>query len=387
MMNKRTFIKTTLTTATGLIAGNALISCKNVTEKNIQQKDKKAANAAKIPDNWVWLRPRLGLSDKEWIDIFTKIKTSGIEAVLVQIYSSHKALFNWPGQPVKEQLLERIVPLANQVGLQIHAWMWSMPCNDPQIIKNHPDWYAVNRAGEGTYNKPAYVGYYKFLCSRKTGVQQYVKSRVEALAKIEGLDGIHLDYIRLPDVILAEGLQPKYKIVQDKEYPKYDYCYCKDCRAQYKAISGQDPLEIDNPAADKDWYQFRYDGVVNLVNQHLVPTAKKYNKMITAAVFPNWESVRQQWHRFDLDAFLPMLYHQFYNQDIHWIKEEVAKGLDRLNHSKPVISGLFVPHLSAAELPKAIALSKEGGAKGVCFFGYGNLKDQHWEAVAKALKG
>ena len=42
--------------------------------------------------------------------------------------------------------------------------------------------------------------------------------------KFRELTGIRLDYIRQLDVILASGLQPSYGIVQDREYPEYDYC-------------------------------------------------------------------------------------------------------------------------------------------------------------------
>ena len=50
--------------------------------------------------------------------------------------------------------------------------------------------------------------------------------------------------------------------------------------------------------------------VADLVNQYLVPAAHAKNKLITAAVFPGPSlartMVRQDWGRFELDAFLPM---------------------------------------------------------------------------------
>ena len=382
-MQKRKFIKTSLQVGAGALL-LPYLSCETPQEENETMEV-----VSGLPKNWIWLKPELGLSDEQWMDIFTKIRAAGIEAVLPQIYASRKALFDWPGQPVEEKLLERLVPLAHAAGLQIHAWMWSMPCNDPTILEQHPDWYAVNRKGESAATDPAYVDYYKFLCSRKEGVQNFVRTRVEALAKIEGLDGIHFDYIRLPDVILAEALQPKYDIVQDQEFPEYDYCYCDDCRAQYKAQTGIDPMDIEDPAADETWYKFRYDGIVSLVNNHLAPAAKAGGKTVSAAVFPNWESVRQQWHRFELDAFLPMLYQGFYNEDIAWVGEEVSKAKERLksvNNDKPVYSGLFINHLKPEEIATAIQSSKDGGAAGVCFFAYSSMKEEYWAVVPELLK-
>ena len=332
-----------------------------------------------LPKKWLWLRPDIKNTNDDWKRIFEEIKNIGFDAVLPQIYSSDKALFNIGNYEVEEALLERIIPIAHDAGLQVHAWMWTMPCNNKDIIKEHPDWYVVNRKGEPAHLQPAYVNYYKFLCPRNEEVRNFIKERVKALASIEKLDGIHLDYVRMPDVILAEALQPKYNIVQDQEFPQYDYCYCQVCRKGYQEIKGIDPLTISDPAHDSDWYQFRYEAVSEMVNKYLVPEAKKKDKWISAAVFPNWESVRQAWHTFNLDAFLPMLYNGFYNEPPDWVGTETKKGIERLNDSKPVYSGLFLGHLSGDKLKIAVESGIKGGAKGVAVFSYGD-----WSTELKA---
>jgi hypothetical protein len=146
-------------------------------------------------------------------------------------------------------------------------------------------------------------------------------------------------------------------------------------------------MDIEDPANDSEWYQFRYDAVNNMVNQYLVPEAKKQNKFITAAVFPNWESVRQQWYKWDLDGFLPMLYHGFYNAEIDWVGEEVRKAKERLNNDKPVFSGLFMSHLEKGELEKTIKLAADAGASGFVLFAHGNLKDADFEVLKKITGG
>ncbi|WP_235297086.1 family 10 glycosylhydrolase [Portibacter marinus] len=340
----------------------------------------------KLPKYWIWLRPDFKTKEDEWHTIFAKLKAAGIEAVLPQIYSSHEALFEIEGYTVKERWLEKIIPIAHDHGIQIHAWMWTMPCNDPQIIEKHPEWYVVNRKGEPAYNQPAYVPYYKFLCPRRNEVRQFVQHRVKTLAQIPELDGIHLDYVRMPDVILAKGLQPKYNIIQDQEYPEYDYCYCDYCRSEYQKLSGVDPMDLDDPQNDKDWYEFRYKAVNDMVNQYLVPAAKSGNKAITAAVFPNWQSVRQQWHQWNLDGFLPMLYQGFYNEDILWIGEEVAKAKQRLGNDKPVFAGIFLPHMKDDDLLQAYQHAVEKGANGFSIFAYGNLNPKDYELIKKMTK-
>lgn len=384
-MDKRTFLKLMGHGTLATLATTGLNAC----GKKVETVEETVVKGPKpgMPDNWIWLRPQTGLPDDKWKRMFGTMAENGIEAVLPQIFNSTTALFDLPDFTVEEPLLERLIPLAHAAGLQIHAWMWTMPCNNQKIIEQHPDWYAVNGNGEPAHTHPAYVDYYKFLCPCHPEVQDFIQARVRALAKIEDLDGIHLDYVRLPDVILAEGLQPKYDLVQDREFPEFDYSYSSNCREQFKAQSGIDPLTLENPAEHEAWRQFRYDSVSNLVNGKLVPVAREHGKKITAAVFPNWESVRQQWHRWDLDAFLPMLYQGFYNADIEWIKTQTENGLQRLNHSKPIYSGLFIPHLNPDELEKAISVAKSGGAKGVSLFGYNEMTTEHWAKLKEVLVG
>jgi hypothetical protein len=185
-------------------------------------------------------------------------------------------------------------------------------------------------------------------------------------------------------VILAKGLQPKYDIVQDKEYPQYDYSYSTYCREQFKEQTGIDPLtDLEDPAANEEWRQFRYDAVSNMVNNRLIPEARQQGKMITAAVFPNWESVRQAWHTWDLDAFLPMLYHNFYERDLDFIQEHTRKALERMDTPKPIYSGLFIPEIEPEQLDAAIREGLDGGASGSSFFALGAMQDAHWKALKK----
>ena len=172
-------------------------------------------SSSTLPNNWIWLRPNLKWTDDQWKSAFANLREIGIEAILPQVYDSRAALFDHPSMPVKQRWLERILPIAHQAGLEVHAWMWSMILDEPNMIENHPDWFSISREGKPSHTDPAYVGYYKFMCPCHPEVQEFVGNNVAALAKIEDLDGIHLDYIRQPDVILAEALQPKYDIVQD----------------------------------------------------------------------------------------------------------------------------------------------------------------------------
>ena len=328
------------------------------------------------PRHWVWITPEKGLSEEEWKKRFETLAEKGFHGAIVQIYASHKAWYSTSLLPVEEPLLEQLVKLGRQSGLEVHAWMWTMPNNNPYYIEHHPEFFAVNGLGQPSFSHPAYVDYYRFMCPNQEGVRDFICNNVKELAMIDDLDGIHFDYIRLPDVIIAEALQPVYNIVQDREYPPYDYCYCNVCRNLFKSQTGIDPLkDLQDPAASEQWRQFRYNSVTNLVNHHLIPEAKKTGKMATAAVFPNWESVRQQWSQWDMDAFFPMLYHNFYNVPLEWIGEHLEKQIAALKKPVPVYSGLFLPSLEGDLLRKAIDISMNSGAKGVALFSYHQLPE------------
>ena len=335
--------------------------------------------------NWTWITTDLKTTDDEWKRKFAQWRESGVDAVLPEVFGSRAAFYASTHLPVAGEWLERILPIAKSEGLEVHAWMWTMPCNIEDVQKNHPDWFNVSRNGVSSLEKPPYVPYYKFLCPSRPDVHEFLQKRVSELAQYDELDGIHLDYIRHPDVILAAELQPRYGIVQDREYPEYDYCYCEVCRRDFKQKSGIDPLELEDPSAWEEWRQFRYDLITNIVNTKLVPIGRKHNKAMTAAVFPNWEHVRQEWRAWNLDGVLPMLYHSFYGEDITWIGEQVERGIGSLKKRIPLYSGLFVPRLTPDDLSGAISASFRGGASGISLFSAGAMSDEHWERFREAV--
>lgn len=338
--------------------------------------------------NWAWATPGKGRNRDYWKEKLELARMCGVEAILPEVYNGRSAFYDTDRFPVEEDLLSVLIPLCKASDLELHTWMWTMPCNAEKIIKEHPDWYAVNGKGDAAWEKPAYVDYYKFLCPSNEEVQEFIRGNVESLAQIGEIDGVHLDYVRLPDVILAPGIQPKYNIVQDKEYPEYDYCYCKNCRERFKAATGIDALkDLADPSANDEWRQFRYDIVTDLVTNKLVPSAKKYHKTISAAVFPNWQHVRQEWKKWNLDCYMPMLYNSFYGKDVHWIADSVRQEVQDLRTPKPVYSGLFIPQLTASEIETAFRESLQAGAGGISLFELGSMDKDKWSALKAVSTG
>lgn len=337
--------------------------------------------------NWVWLTLEREQPADAWRREFARMRAAGVDGVIAEVYDGRQA--HWPSErlPVGSKRLETLLPLARQEGLEVHAWMWCMPCMVPEVMRQHPDWYNVNARGESAVDKPAYVDYYRFLDPARPEVRAFLRGIVAELASIDGLAGVHLDYIRHPDAILPKGLWAKYGLVQDRVYPEFDYGYTDYSRAAFKQQHGVDPFGTRSADVERAWLQYRLDSVTALVNEHLVPAARGAQKQITAAVFPGptlaRQMVRQDWGLWQVDAFMPMLYHNFYEAGAEWVQEQTREGVATVK--QPIYSGLFAPAVVAPGLTRVIAGALAGGAAGVAIFHAHGMDEALWKAFAAAV--
>lgn len=286
------------------------------------------------------------------------------------------------------EMLSQILPIANQKNIKVHAWMWTLNRPGDTIANKHPEWYAVNRLGQNSLEKRAYVDYYQWLSPFHPEARAHIKNNFRKLLQVKGLASIHLDYVRYVDVILGADLQPKYNLVQDHEMPEYDYDYHPLARAGFKKIFDVDPITFKNPELSTEWRQYRLNAITSLVNE-IAAIAHENKSKITAAVFPfpemSRQMVRQAWNDWNLDAAYPMLYQNFYRQNINWIGFATEQGVNSVDF--PINAGLYSPDLrEAADLEKAIRLAKEKGAKGISIFTADDLNNEQKEVFVKLKK-
>jgi len=280
--------------------------------------------------------------------------------------------------------MDTILSYSDKLELQI--WKILLCNNNTDIIKAHPDWYMVNRNGVSTLEAAPYVGYYRWLCPSKLAVQEYLLDEVEKLCQYPEISGIHLDYVRYPDVILPLAIQPDYNLQQLSEQPEFDFCYCDNCRKTFLEQTGKDPLQMENPQNDPEWLKFRYDNVSNLVIK-LRDKIHTYGKKATAAVFPSpllaRTLVRQDWQSWDLDEYYPMIYHNFYLKEWDWITQISKFNREIIGDKAKLFSGIFMPNIE----PKADLFSKiiDSGAEGIALFDYNTITDEHWKFI-KAIQ-
>jgi uncharacterized lipoprotein YddW (UPF0748 family) len=317
---------------------------------------------------WVWRGRNTQATTAELKAEYSKLKSHGIYGVFLA-----------------DGVDEKAFDVIKEVGLELHSWMWTTNRRDQWIRDNHPDWFMVSRTGKSCFDNPPYVDYYRWVSPVIPGVQNYLNDRVAELAAHPALSGVHLDYVRYPDIVLPTALWAKYGLDQTHELPEYDFCYSEHTRNAFKEHCGRDPLEIEDPAHDQEWLHFRYNSVTKLV-KNLVAAAHEHGKVMTAAVFPTPRMARkicrQDWDKWPLDAVCPMTYHGFYDETVDWIGTCALENIQAVDF--PVYSGLHMPDFrSPAEFQKGIKSAIENGASGVSLFD--KVGEGYWDAFEEAI--
>ena len=308
----------------------------------------------------VWTTANPEKTNEEYTAEFKKYKDGGIDEVLINTNTD-------------PELLKRLVPLAKEQSLKVHAWIMTMNRPGDTIALQHPDWYMVSRNGKSCFDDRPYVDYYQWLSPSHPEARKHIYGLLEELAKVEGVESVHLDYIRYPDVYLPVGLLPKYNLEQNTELPDYDFDYSDASVNTFIKEFGKDPRKMEHPEIDMEWKNFRLNQIKNVVD-HAYEIAHKHGKTLTAAVFPYPEMadhmVRQRWDKWNIDEVYPMIYHNFYNEDINWIGFATKQGVEDLKGRKTKLNtGIYIPGVnSQKDLKESILLAKKSGAKGVSFF-------------------
>lgn len=280
----------------------------------------------------------------------------------------------------------KAIPIANKYGIKVYAWMWSTnPEHDrAELLKEHPEWFSVNRNGESLAEGRAYVDYYKFMCPALPEVREYIKDKTRALCEVEGLEGISIDYHRFVDVILPTTLWPKYDVVQDVEYPEFDYGYHPAMIELFKEKYGYDPREQEDPSKDENWLQFRCDQITEVANE-IAEVVHSYGKVMAASPFPTPEMsrkmVRQDWGKWNLDIVFPMVYHNFYTGDVSFISDCTMDNVEQKNPMTTLYCGMTVT--DGPEMFEWMDAALNNGAQGIALFTSNGLRSPEVRAQFK----
>ena len=184
-MKKRQFLKTIALGTAGIFAFSSVVpGCVGSGRKHGLK-------------NWAWVHPNQppdpARTNDEWKKLLSDLKKWGIDSVLLLTRTI--------------SIIEQVLPIAKQAGIELHAWIISLEWPDSNTMKEHPQWYVVNGKGESCIEKPPYIDDYRWLCPTNPEVLEFMKKRITELCSYNELAGVHLDYIRYPDVVLGSRAQ------------------------------------------------------------------------------------------------------------------------------------------------------------------------------------
>lgn len=331
---------------------------------------KKTEKVAKYPLFWTWLdyRPNMNFDS-----VCVVMNETGIDGVMLNA-------------PTPDDY-RKAIPIAHKHGIKVYAWLWTMNLEHDRdiIIKEHPEWFSVNRKGESLADTKAYVDYYKFMCPALPEVREHIKKKIVTYCEVDGLDGIAIDYHRFVDVILPTTLWPKYGIVQDKEYPEWDYGYHPAMIKLFVSKYGYDPRDQKDPSTDEKWLQFRCDQITEVANE-IAEIVHSYGKVMAASPFPTpamaRKMVRQDWGKWNLDIVFPMVYHNFYTGDVSFISDCTIENVRDKNPMTTLYCGM-----SGSNDPSmfdCMNAALNNGAEGIAIFTVGSLRSPEIRAQFKA---
>jgi hypothetical protein len=252
---------------------------------------------AKVPC-YAWLSGPKQATDAQLVEKFARLKKKGIDGIL---YSAGH----------DPETYRRVGKAVKAAGMEFEAWIPTL-VQEPNP-KLERAWYAVNGLGQSAFDKPAYVDHYKFLCPAREEVFLFLADLYGRVADVPEVDGVHLDFIRFPDVILARGLWKKYGLARGPRVSAIRLLLLR----RVSPSSGEDGHRYPTTGTR---HRSRAEAVRQLTHHETGrptgPVVHAKNKRITAAVFPGpIPSPRRSSGRngtSDIDASFLMNYNDFY---------------------------------------------------------------------------
>ena len=152
---------------------------------------------------------------------------------------------------------------------------------------------------------------------------------------------------------------------------------------KFKAAYGYDPKEQEDPSQDEKWLQFRCDQITEVANM-IADVVHSYGKKMAASPFPTpkmaSKMVRQDWGKWNLDIVFPMVYHNFYTEDISFISDCMIEDVRDKNPKTTLYCGLMV----ADDIENAMDAALNHGAEGISIFTVSALRTPESRAMFKA---
>jgi len=344
--------------------------------------------------DYLWV-VRWSLTDSAKVErAVARAREIGVKGLLAQVVGRGDAYYRSDVLPRAEDLagtefdpLGFLIDRAHAAGLEVHAWVncmlvWSQPRRprDPRHVVNaHPEWIArlkngrpmtslsgrqLRRLGvEGVFLSPALPG-----------VRAWLGSVVKEIASRYAVDGVQLDYIRLPGVELGG---------------ESGAAAADEATAPARARRGPPPARARTPRTEAECAQVA--AVVGEVRDSLAGV--RSGLPLTAAVIADTvAAVRtnaQRWTAWLREGLIDRAFTMCYAPPLRTV---VAQLLTYAGF--PGLDGRVVPGIAVYNTPPATAAAKIRAARSLGFaqlaiYSYDALalKPGYWSSLCSDLDG
>ena len=308
-----------------------------------------------------WDQNGTGLYSGDWARTCKLLSANGFNAIFPCMLWSGKV--HYPSQVVEGSgTLERLGDQVHQClvacrknRMQCHLWKvcWKLE-NASETFKAR-----MRKAGRMQMSRYGYVQ--NWLCPSHPENQKYELNAIREVASRYPVDGIHLDYIRFPDV---------------------NHCYCVQCRKGFTRVTGKaagtwpDDV-VKGGKRYAEFVRYRAHVITDFVAQARKELRKINPKMqLSAAVFPRFPEslpgIGQDYGNWLEQGLVDFVCPMNYTEDPQLYSEWLHKQMILPRARGRIISGIGLisneAELSPAEAMQQIELGRRQGASGFLFF-------------------
>jgi uncharacterized lipoprotein YddW (UPF0748 family) len=364
--------------------------------------DSAAAGGRPRAVDYLWVL-RSSLVHSASIDsVVARARAAGVRGLLVQVVGRGDSYYRSSLLPRAEVLsdadannpdpLAAILERAHAAGLEVHAWVncmlvWSGPRrpSDPRHVVNaHPEWVARLRDGRLMSHLRPYdfkrLGVEGvFLNPSHPRVRTWVARVAQEIVKRYPVDGIHLDYIRLPDAPVG---------------------YDQTSRARFALETGVDPRRFDRlqgaqrAAIDSAWRAFQCAQVTAVVREVRDSVrAVRDDVVLSAAVVADtlkaerWNG--QPWRAWVRDGLLDRAFLMCYAPSVQKVMDQLMALAQEFGTDARLVPGIAVYNTPLTIAALKIKGAREIGYPLLALYSYDSLFEHPsaWARLSAHLDG
>ncbi|MEW5798037.1 MAG: family 10 glycosylhydrolase [Bacteroidota bacterium] len=335
-----------------------------------------------IEGRGVWHRPK-EKTRGEITSLMKKYSDAGFNMMFVETIWNGETIY--PGFIARQKTeftgfdpLRVFIDEGRKYGIDVHAWIHTFfigvasTANDSAshfLLQQHPDWQLIKRNGEKISKaEPGYI----FLNPALPAVQEYAASLYKEVRTLyPDIAGLQMDYIRYPINVPLE---------ESSDYSEYS-------RAEFKKISGVDPMEI-NPSDYPDhwvqWQKWREEVITDFVKKIRWENPEV---LLSADIFPDIEEATkaklQDWREWANRGYVNVLVPMAYSTNADWVGETLIKVRAIVGDQHPLYAGI-APYLQLTPLNllQQIEKCREVNMQGIILFASHNLSDEQLRLLA-----